>query len=232
VVVVAGSRRVNAPRVPAKPRPPAALDRAAVEDHSIEDESTFRRIGFVDIDLSGQSGRSVEFEQCRFVHATLARVTLERADFADCRIETSDWANLRATASSLIRVECTGVRLTGLAWTDGTLRDVTFRECRMDLAGFRFTSCKDVAFIDCNLTGVDFTNADLRGTTFTGCDLTRADFAHADATGARFTRCDLADVSNVAQLKGATVSTHDLATLTHALAGALGITVDPTPFPM
>jgi uncharacterized protein YjbI with pentapeptide repeats len=95
----------------------------------------------------------------------------------------------------------------------------------MDLSGFRFTSMKDVAFVDCNLTGVDFTNADLRGATFTGCDLTRADFAHADATGARFIRCELAGVSNVAQLRGATVSTHDLVALTHALAGALGITV-------
>jgi hypothetical protein len=119
----AGARRATGrdggPRTPARPRPPAALDRATVDDHSIEDEVVFRRIGFMDIDLSRQHGRSVEFEQCRFTRATLAGVTLERADFGDCRIETSDWANLRTTVSSMIRVECTGVRLTGLAWTDG-----------------------------------------------------------------------------------------------------------------
>jgi hypothetical protein len=47
-----------------KPRPPSSLDEATVADHDLEDEATYRRLGFFDIDLSGRSADSVEFEQC------------------------------------------------------------------------------------------------------------------------------------------------------------------------
>jgi uncharacterized protein YjbI with pentapeptide repeats len=113
-----------------------------------------------------------------------------------------------------------------LQWVDGTLRDVTFRECRMDLATFRFTSFKDVAFVDCNLTRADFTNADLRGASFTGCDLSGAQFAQADCAGAWFSRCELGGIGSVTSLRGASVSAHDLAGLAHTLAAALDITID------
>jgi uncharacterized protein YjbI with pentapeptide repeats len=214
------------PRVPAKPRPPASLDPATVDEHSLEPESTFRRLGFEDIDLAGQDADSVEFEQCRFRRATLAGVVLDRSGFTDCLVENSDWANLRAAKATMVRVKLSTVRLTGLHWIDGALKDVSFHECRMDLAMFRFTSFKDVAFVDCNLSRVDFTNADLRGAQFTGCDLTGAQFAQADCAGTRFTRCDLAGVGNVTNLKGATLSAQDLVALSYVFAGALGITIE------
>ncbi|MEU8003070.1 pentapeptide repeat-containing protein [Catellatospora sp. NPDC049111] len=202
------------------------MDTAVSPDHDLEDEATFRRLAFLDLDLTGQAADSAEFEQCRFTRTGLARTVLDRAMFTDCLVETSDWANLKATKSGLLRVEVSLARLTGLQWVDGTLRDVTFRECRMDLATFRFTSFKDVAFVDCNLTRADFTNADLRGASFTGCDLSGAQFAQADCAGAWFTRCELGGIGSVTSLRGASVSAHDLAGLAHTLAAALDITID------
>lgn len=212
--------------MPAKPRPPASLDAATVDDHSLEPESTFRRLGFEGIDLSGQEADSVEFEQCRFRRATMAGVRLDNSSFTDCLVENSDWANARTAKAAMVRVKLTTVRLTGLQWIDGVLRDVSFHECRIDLATFRFTSFKDVAFTDCNLSRADFTNADLRGAQFTGCDLTGAQFAQADCAGARFTRCDLAGIGSVTNLRGATLGAHDLAALSYVFAGALGITIE------
>lgn len=223
-----GPRIPTAPRVPAKPRPPASLHVATSPEHDLADEATYRQLGFTEIDLSGQEADSVEFEQCRFTRATLARAVLDRAAFTDCLIENSDWANVKAAKSGMQRVKLSTVRLTGLHWIDGVIRDVTFAECRMDLATVRFTSFKDVAFVDCNLTRADFTSADLRGAQFTGCDLSGAQFAQADCAGTRFTRCQLAGVGSVTSLAGATVSATDLATLSYALAGALGITIEET----
>lgn len=197
-----------------------------MDGHRLESESTFRRLAFEGIDFGGQSADSVEFEQCRFRRATLAGVRLEQSSFTDCLVDNSDWANARTAKTALVRVKLTTVRLTGLQWIDGTLRDVSFQDCRMDLSTFRFTSFKDVAFIDCNLGRADFTNADLRGAQFTGCDLSGAQFAQADCAGARFTRCDLAGLSGVANLRGATLSAPDLAALSHVFAGALGITIE------
>ena len=197
-----------------------------MDEHSLEAESTFRRLGFEEIDLSGQAADAVEFEQCRFRRATLAGVRLDQASFTDCLVENSDWANARAAKAAMVRVKLTTVRLTGLHWIDGALKDVAFHECRMDLATFRFTSFKDVAFTDCNLSRADFTNADLRGAQFTGCDLTGAQFAQADCAGTRFVRCDLSGIGSVANLRGATLSGHDLATLSTVFAGALGIAIE------
>ena len=214
------------PRSPAKPRPPAKLESASSPEHDLEDEATFRKLSFMDIDLAGQEAASVEFEQCRFSRASLAGAVLDRATFTDCLVENSDWANVKVTKSGMQRARLATVRLTGLHWIDGVLRDVAFHECRMDLATFRFTSFKDVAFIDCNLTRADFTKADLRGAQFTGCDLTGAQFAQADCAGARLTRCELAGIANVTSLKGATLSAYDLAALSYAFAAALGITIE------
>jgi uncharacterized protein YjbI with pentapeptide repeats len=118
------------------------------------------------------------------------------------------------------------VRLTGMHWIDGVLRDVLFSECRMDLATLRFSSLRDVWFVACNLSRADFTSADLRGAQFKDCDLSGAQFAGADCAGARFTRCELAGIGSVTSLRGATVSAADLASLSHVLAGALGITIE------
>jgi uncharacterized protein YjbI with pentapeptide repeats len=204
---------------------PARLD-PATDDQDLADEAAFDLAAFVDLDRSGRSADGARFNRCRFDRTALAGTTLERTAFADCVVGHSDWANLRATRSSLSRVEVSLSRLTGLHWVDGALRDVTFRECRMDLATFRFTGFTRVAFVDCNLTKADFTHADLRGASFTGCDLTAAQFAQVKADGARFTRCELAGAGSVASLRGAVISAADLVALSHTLAAALGITID------
>ena len=215
------------PREPARPRLSAATVPADSIDHDLRSEATFRGVSFEGIDLSGQSGDTMEFVQCRFRRVTLANAVLEHTVLIDCDIENSDWANVRATKSSLHRVETSLARLTGVHWIDGALVDVSFRECRMDLAVWRFTSFKRVAFVDCNLARADFTHADLRGAQFSGCDLTGAQFAHSLAEGARFSRCELAGIGSVAQLRGAVISGHDLATLAVTFANALGIVGRP-----
>jgi uncharacterized protein YjbI with pentapeptide repeats len=180
----------------------------------------------MDIDLSEQEADAVSIEQCRFTRATLAGTVLDHAALTDCLVESSDWANLKATKSAMVRVKLATVRLTGLHWIDGALRDVVFSECRMDLATFRFTSFKSVAFVDCNLTRADFTNADLRGAQFTGCDLAGAQFAQANCAGARFARCELSGVGSVTSLKGAIIKASDLIALSYTFATALGITIE------
>jgi uncharacterized protein YjbI with pentapeptide repeats len=214
-------------RPPLSPRLPARLEAAGVPEHDLADEATFAGLAFADVDLAGQGGDGMRFDGCRFSRATLAGAVLERTALADCVVGHCDWANLRATKSSLARVEVSLSRLTGLHWIDGALREVTFRECRMDLATFRFTGFTRVAFVDCNLTRADFTHADLRGASFTRCDLTAAQFAQVKADGTRFTRCELTGAGSVASLRGASISAADLVALSHTLASALGITIDP-----
>ena len=116
--------------------------------------------------------------------------------------------------------------MTGFQWVNGALRDVTFDSCRLDLSTFRFSTLNDVVFNHCNLTRADFTNADLRRARFIDCVLAGAQFSQADLSGTRFTRCELIDIGGITSLRGATVEGHNLIELAHALAVALGITID------
>jgi uncharacterized protein YjbI with pentapeptide repeats len=202
------------------------LDLATVEDHDLDNEATFRRLGFFDLDLSGRSADSVEFEQCRFKGADLSGTQLDGARFSDCLFESVDLANLRAEKSSMLRARLSMLRMTGLHWVNGALRDVIISECRADLSSFRFTEFHNVLFEGCNLTGADFQDADLRGMRFNDCDLTGAQFSQANLAGTRFANCSLAGIGGVTSFAGAIVARQDFIALSYALAGALGIRIE------
>jgi uncharacterized protein YjbI with pentapeptide repeats len=212
-------------RMPMEPRPSPSMRPATTESGDLEDESTFHRQEF-NLDLSDRAAESVEFEQCRFKGTDLARTSLDRAAFSDCTFESSNLANLHARRSSMLRVRLDAVRMTGLSWVDGVLRDVTVSGCRADLSSFRFTGFHHVVFDRCNLTRADFQNADLTGAWFTNCDLTRAQFSQAKLAGTRFTGCTLLEIGGVTSFDGAIVASHDLVGLSYTLAAALGIRLE------
>lgn len=214
------------PRSPTKPRwtsPPTAAD---LNLHDLADDAHLRGLAFTGVRMPDRDARLVDVEECEFTRADLSGCTLAKATFADCRFVGSDLANLGATGSSLIRCDLRGLRTTGFRWIDGTLRDVLFSECKLDLTAFRFTSFTQVRFVGCNLTQADFTNADLRGVQFVDCDLSAAQFSHADLRGARLQNCVLDGISSVASLRGAVIDPQDLIALTFALANALGIVIE------
>jgi uncharacterized protein YjbI with pentapeptide repeats len=220
-----GTSASAAARSPQRPRPPASLELATLPDHDLEDEATLRGLAF-EVDVSGRTAESVEFDQCRFRNADLGGATLARARLVDCLIERTNLANMRVDKSSMQRVRVDSSRMTGLYWIDGLLRDVTVTECRADLAVFRFTDFRQVRFEDCNLTRADFQNADLSGTQFVNCDLTGAQFSQATMTGTRFRGCTLAGIGGVTSFDGVIIASHDLVALSYELAAGLGIQIE------
>ena len=135
-------------------------------------------------------------------------------------------AGVVAQQCSMLRSQVSGARATGLQWTDGVVEDVTFQDCRLDLAGFRFNRFTHAEFVECRMEQVDFTGADLSGVRFVDCDLRSVKLHGAKAVGARFEGCRLDGMSGVEALAGATVMAADLVPLTFTLAGALGISVE------
>jgi uncharacterized protein YjbI with pentapeptide repeats len=215
--------------VPTKPAPPNALDTAELPTHDVENDAARNALDYLGLDLAGRSAAFAEFKRCRFAHSNLSGTTFERATFTDCLFHNCDIANLRARQSSMTRAELSVVRMIGLHWSDGLLQDVRFDECRIDLSSFRFSTLTRVVFDRCTLSGAEFSNADLRGAEFRGCDLTGAQFSHANMEGTRFADCALVDIVGVTSWSGAIVRSHDLITLSHALATALGIQIEHEP---
>jgi len=214
---------VTKPGLP--PAPPNLPDVWSAEPAVLDDEEQWWQLDLTGDVFEGEA-IGLEAEQCRLTRVRLGGVRLEKASLLDCALHHSDLANLTADGCGLRRVELVECRATGMVYLDGALRDVSLRDCRMDMTTWRATKFTKVVFQGCDLRRADFVGADLRGVVFERCDLSAAQFSNAKLDGARFVDCDLSGLGGVASLAGASVRADDLAVLTELLAAALGITVE------
>ena len=69
--------------------------------------------------------------------------TLAFDDLVDTVATGLDWANEQARGFSALRAELRRCRLTGAELAEGSLTDVTFDECRVDLVARRLSRLPD-----------------------------------------------------------------------------------------
>lgn len=213
---------------PASPQLPAAVSQSSIDDHRLVDDGQWWRLWFDGADAGGIDAEGFTMEATRLSRVDLSGGRWRKATVRDCVVRDGNLANTHAEDSGVHRSSFDTMRMTGMQWTNGVVRDVTFTGCRLDLAGFRFSRLRHVVFTDCRLTGVDFTNTGFTSVRFTGCDLTGARLHHATMAATRFDDCLLEDVTGVEALRGAVVSGADLLPLTYSMAASLGIAVEHT----
>lgn len=192
----------------------------------LADGGVYQAFAFTEVDLSGREAMGAEVDECRYRDVSLSQVRLRRAVIRDAVFEHCDLANLRARDSSMSRTAVRSSRMTGFSWLAGDLRDVTFDDCRIDLASFSGSKLIHVVFAGCRLEQTDFGGADLSRARFERCDLSGAQFSGARMTGTRLSGCDLTGINGVTSLHGAIIDTADAVALAATLAGALGITIE------
>jgi uncharacterized protein YjbI with pentapeptide repeats len=143
----------------------------------------------------------------------------------DVAIERGNLANLIAPESSLQRVMITGARMTGVQWTRGSIVDVVFRDCRIDLATFAGSTFERVAFEGCMLAQAEFREALFRSVRFDHCDLTEADLTGLRIDGCELRSCMLDGLAAAERLRGAAMPWGDVVGHAGVFAAALGIRV-------
>jgi uncharacterized protein YjbI with pentapeptide repeats len=168
-------------------------------------------------------GASVE--GARLVDADLGGARLRGLRLTDVAIERGNLANSAAPELSARRIAVAGARLTGAQWTNGTIADAAFRDCRIDLATFAGTTFERVVFEDCLLAQADFRDALLRSVRFERCDLTEADLAGVRIDRVELRGCTLDGLNGIERLRGAAMPWADVVGHAGLLAAALGIRV-------
>ncbi len=219
-----GGRRAKA--TPAEPDLPAELTSSFLPDADLADGVVHVGLAVHDLDLSDREAAGAELDQCRYSNVNFGQVRLRRATFRDVHFERCDLANLRARESSIRRVAISASRMTGFTWITGTMDDVRFDNCRIDLGYFSGTRFSDVLFTECRLDQVNFGGAELTGVRFENCGLAGAQFSGARLADTRFTGCDLTGISGVTSLRGASMASSDALALAAAFAEALGIKIE------
>lgn len=164
-------------------------------------------------------------ESERRVDADLSGQTIRGLRLDDVVIERGNLSNLVAPEPTLRRVTVTGTRMTGVQWTRGSIGDVVFRDCRIDLATFAGTTFERVTFVGCILRQAEFREALLRSVRFEHCDLTEADLTGLRIDGCELRSCTLDGLAGTDRLRGAAMPWGDIVGHAGLFAAALGIRV-------
>ena len=208
---------------PGEPELPAELERLALT--ALGHDASFGEIEAAGASLPDQNARGVTFQVARLSEVDLSGSRLEHLRIIDGVLSGCNLANIVARSVHAERVVVDSSRMTGIDLAEGVLTDVTFRDCRIDLAAFGFAGLKRVSFEDCVLTGTDFLEAQLEAVRFHGCDLREADVRGARMKQCELRRCELAGMQGVESLRGAAMEWSDIVGMAGVWAAALGIEV-------
>jgi uncharacterized protein YjbI with pentapeptide repeats len=154
-----------------------------------------------------------------------AEPVTEPVGLVDVAVRDLDWANRPARGLSARRVELHRCRLTGADLAEATLSDVTFVDCRLDLAGLRMAKLERVVFRDCRMGECDLYEASLTDVLFEGCELREATFTGVKAKRVELRACDLANLQGVEALRGARMPWNDVLQNGPLFASALGFEI-------
>lgn len=149
----------------------------------------------------------------------------EPGDLVDAVAVDLDWANEQVRGLSAQRAELRRCRMTGAELAEASLSDVTFEECRVDLAGVRHAQLERVVFRDCRMSECDFYGASLKDVLFERCELREATFSTCSLQRVEFRGCDLTGVRGAEALAGARMTWNDVIDNAALFATALGIEV-------
>jgi uncharacterized protein YjbI with pentapeptide repeats len=115
--------------------------------------------------------------------------------------------------------------MTGVDLSLGSLKDVSFTDCRADLASLRFAKLERVLFERCRLEEIDFYGAELASVMFLRCVMTRAVWAEATLTRCEMRDTDIGEAGNPERLRGVRMPWPDVINSAGVLAAAAGIEI-------
>lgn len=185
------------------------------------DGARFSHVDFENFDATRSMFLDCAFTQASFQRGALAgarftQVWLRDVHMIGTGLARSSWVDAALVDSALAGVEASGSRLTR----------VVLRGCKLDAVNLREAVFSDVIFDDCLLRGVDFTGASLARTTFTRCRLSDVTFTRVSLDAVDLRGAELGVTIDPGSLRGAIVTSAQLADMMPMLAESMGIVVD------
>ncbi len=211
--------RVASPRLPIDLQVLENLQQLITRDETLS-SAVVRNESIDQLIVNGFTATELRLEK---VNATQTK--LERTSFSDVEFVSCDLIATSFPDSSWRRVSITGSRCSGLQLQTSTLHDISFVDCKLNLANFRFSKLKDVCFKDCVLDEADFYGAELLRVAFQNCHLNKTEFSTSKHRSTDFRTSDIVNIRGVTSLAGSIIDSIQLVTLAPVLASVLSIDV-------
>ena len=177
-------------------------------------------------DVSVRVAHGIDLRGCRFDTVNLANTKLIKLGACDVEFNHPDFTTSDCSDGSWLRVAVTDGRMTGWDANRSVLTDVTFKDCKCDMANFRASKLTRVRFVGCVLGEADFLGAELTDIAFDGCILEKAEFSQCKLTRVDLRDSQLTDLRGWEYLRGAVIDNVQLAFAAPYLAQAMGIIVE------
>lgn len=177
------------------------------------------------VDISAKKIKSADVEACRLQKVDFTESALEKFVIKDTFIDSGSLVACNFTESGWRYVVVSNARCSGTLFQMSKLKDVVFRDCKLDLTNFRYAKLENVLFDNCLLNDTDFYNAELTNVTFDGCTIEKIELSSAKLKKVDFSSSELEIVQGITSMKGAIVSSLQLISLAPYLANELGLVV-------
>ncbi len=169
--------------------------------------------------------KRVSISDSRLIKTDLSQITLERFDALNTEFIGCNFAASKFPHSSWHITTIEGARCSGMQVTDSSLKNVTFKNCKLEFVNFRFSKLENIIFEDCMLEDVDFYSANLRNIEFIHCTMNKVTFANARVTQVDISQSEIETVNGATSLRGVTASYDQVMQLAPLFAAEAGIKI-------
>ncbi|HSX00238.1 MAG TPA: pentapeptide repeat-containing protein [Patescibacteria group bacterium] len=207
------------------PKLPNRADLTPCDATQLMSETALESIRLQGVDASNLPIQSLSIDEAILEKVIFSGATLDRFSLSDAELLGCDFTATHCPGASLIRMQVTGGRLTGIDLSRSTLKDIIFDGCKLDMANFRYAKLTRVTFVDCLLTETDFQAAELSEVTFQSSILDRVEFGHCKVKMSDARTSQLLDIRGWEYLKGITIDSLQLMAVAPQLALEIGITI-------
>ena len=184
---------------------------------------------FDQLDLTGPDASGSRFLDCAFTRVSIQDGRLRRARFADVWLRDVRLISTTLAETSWVDAAVIGSVAAGVEAFGAQLRRVSLRGCKLASVNFREAALVDVTFDNCVLRDVDFAGATLTRTAFRGSQLTTTNFARVTLDQVNLRGAELGITIDPECLRGAIVTTAQLAEIAPLLAESIGLIVTDGP---
>jgi uncharacterized protein YjbI with pentapeptide repeats len=195
-------------------------------DGALDSEREYDTVLFERAEFDSPHMPNAHFLECAFRQVSIADGRLQRASLRDVWLRDVRLTGTSFAESAWLEVTVIGSSLAGVQVFGAQLRRVVFSGCKLDSVNFRASQLTGVTFHNCVLRDVDFGGATLTQCSFPGSELTRVDLSKVTMDRTDLRDAELGLIIDANSLRGAIISSGQLATVAPVLAATLGIVID------
>lgn len=207
------------------PSLPSVLTTSENPYELFENEESVNGYRIENISLTSEQLETMSLSESLFSKVDFTQVRVNRLHVADCDFQGCIFTASKFPESSWHRATIGTARCSGLQITNAFLKNIVFKNSKLEIANFRFSRLDNVAFEDCVLNDVDFYNAQLKNVEFVNCSINKITFANARMINVDISKSFVEAVNGVQSLRGVTISYDQLLQLAPSFAAEAGIKI-------